>query len=279
MFRATEVSHTPDKSAREIAWSKGSVISCAGYAYCANDCFVTDALVVEDKNAGTSAPLKFKIADKDSISMSADCKRISFRSASAPPNAIDLRETWDVPAHTLLRKSTAWQVAGGVFDANLVPSGNFLQWSHSRGNDLYEEVKSGVKGPQIGLSTKMSPDERFIFIGGGNVFGTDRFEHAKLIFAKNGKPVYDVPTPKESPPFVGVFCATANLLATIEPHQVAIRATDDPKILATLPEARQAIFSPDGAQLATLDEKDTIRVYKLERCAGDRCAPISDCKP
>lgn len=279
-FRARQTSTFVEAKASHVAWSNDAVVTCSSELWCKNDCFLAGgnkgiARAVRPDARPVLLPFTAK-ADPSTVSASADCNVVSFRVPSSSDVAY---ETWDSSRKLLLRTSHSWPVAGGAFDAQIVPSGTFLRWRYSRGSDRYEEIKSGVKGPDLGLHTSMSPDERFVFVGGGVPFAVDKDTPAELLRAKDGKRIYGVP--KKADAWVeGVFCATGNLLATIEPDRIALRRTDDPKVLATLAHATEAVFSPDGTQIATFDrDSRTVRVYRLERCRDSECAPIRDCSP
>lgn len=273
-FQAVEVSRSIDPNVDiMVAWSNGKVVPCKGYTVCQNDCFLVatkNSITRDDKGTKTKLPIKASI-DPSSLSASADCSVVSFR-----VDGTEEYETWNTNG-TKLRRSKPWQVAGGGFDAFITASGNFLRWEYSRGDDRYEEIKSGVKGPNIGLSTVMSPDETFVFIGGGMSFGTAEDTPAKLIRAKNGVVVYSVPKPAQVR-MVGTFCPTGKLLLTDDEKHVSIRATDKPDVLATIPSG-EWVFSPDGSQIARADASKNVSIYRLERCQSTSCAPITDCKP
>lgn len=284
VFRARELSRKSEPGAARVAWAGSELMTCdESWLYCGNDCFIKraavrggDQLVIEDRatKRGTIPPLPVR-ASFDQVSASRACDVFSFL---APSSGLPAYEIWDANGKSL-GQARAWQVAGGVFDASLTASGKFLRWEYSRGSDRYEEIASHVKGPEIGLSTVMSPDERFVFVGGGMTFGTDQDTPSELLFAKNGKRVYAI----DKPPQIrteGAFCPSGNLLAVADQTKVTLRSTSDAAPLATMATANVGamVFSPDGAKLATLDDKKVVRVYALERCRSEECAPIDDCR-
>lgn len=255
------------RSKKTLALGAGETI-----AWCGNQCVVVASKKKNERldvaTGGRTTLAIPPLPDPTTLSMSADCALAAFR---VPSNTIDTYETWDVATGKKIRTSKAWQVAGGAFDAELVPSGKFLEWRYSRGADVYDETKSGVKGPGIGLNTTMSPDDRFIFIGGGMTFGTDKDTPAELMLSKNGSRIYSVPK-KAGERLTGAFCPSSKLLATMGEKSVVLRSTDDPKPVETLPiHATAIVFSPKGDQFAAFDaDAKVVHIYRLR---GNVCAP------
>lgn len=254
--------------AKSVALAPGESV-----AWCENQCVVVASKKANQRlDVGTGARTELPIPpllDPTTLSMSADCQLAAFRVPPSGPE--DVYETWDVSLGKKVRASKSWPVAGGAFSAELVASGRFLRWTHSRGLDVYDETKSGVKGPGIGLATAMSPDDRFLFVGGGMTFGTNQDTPSELLRSKDGTRVYAVPKPPQQR-LSGTFCPSSRVLATIEPKAVVLRTTDDPKPIATLAiRATKLAFSPKGDALAAFDsDSKTVHIYRLHDVP---CAP------
>lgn len=242
-------------------------------AWCKNNCVIAASKKKNERvdpatGARTMIPIP-PLPELSTLSMSADCLLAAFRVPSNGPNVA--YETWDITTGKKIRTSKSWQVAGGAFDAELVPSGKFLKWMYSRGLDVYDETKSGVKGPGIGLATTMSPDDKFIFIGGGVTFGTDQDTPALLQLSKNGARVYEVPK-KPLTHLAGTFCPTGKVLATWSENELVLRTTDDPAPIAKLSvRATSVVFAPGGDRFAVFDgDTKVVHTYRL---LGDLCKP------
>jgi len=274
-LRIVQISERVDPlEERAIAWSHGEVVGCTEHhVWCRNDCLVVDKggkLFREEGSVLT--PLVLPGIVNPLVSMSADCTKAAFLVSKTA----SIYEVWDVTTKRRLHRSHA---LAGTWLPELSQSGRFLQWRGVSWNataDRYEAIPSGVVGPPLGLDSVMSPDDRFVFVGGGDDPG--------LVAVPDWSRVYSVP-PAEwlgdgRANVDGHLCG--NLLVTVsaasDGDKLAIRTTNDPTILATIQPAEsfRLAFSPDGSRFATFGPP-AVRTYELQRCEGERCAPLRGC--